>query len=263
MGLPPIRRSVTSHKVTPKEPENDAARTKPQPPSVVCERFKIEGNNYFRGGKFELAEHAYSKAIEALKSNPIPWANRAQARLKLKKFKKAEEDCDRCLQLDPEYTKAIFRRGCARQGSKQYAKAILDFEELLRRNPSDAPSQKMLEFCKNKMTSVKKNSPSRRNKKKSSKKNKKNKKKILIEVIDGEEEEAEEKRNEIEDVVMKPEPKKNVEKKKNIVPIVEKSTIREKQKKKVAIPVQISKKKKKKLQFQGKFQKKKKKKKKK
>merc|ERR1711879_618052 len=88
MGLPPIRRSVTSHKVTPKEPENDSARTKPQPPSVVCERFKIEGNNYFRGGKFELAEHAYSKAIEALRSNPIPWANRAQARLKLKKQRK-------------------------------------------------------------------------------------------------------------------------------------------------------------------------------
>merc|ERR1711879_960966 len=169
MGLPPIRRSVTSHKVTPKEPENDAARTKPQPPSVVCERFKIEGNNYFRGGKFELAEHAYSKAIEALKSNPIPWANRAQARLKLKKFKKAEEDCDRCLQLDPEYTKAIFRRGCARQGSKQYAKAILDFEELLRRNPSDAPSQKMLEFCKKKRPPGKKIPPPKKKKKKKKK----------------------------------------------------------------------------------------------
>jgi len=185
--LPPVRGSVKH--VVQKEEEKEgeivdnAKRTKPEPAAVVCERFKIEGNNYFKGKNFDLAVEAYSKAINALESNPIPWANRAMARLKLKQFKLAERDCSKCLELDPNYVKALYRRGQARQGSKKWALASEDFQQILKqsgKNDNSAKNAKVqLEFCQKQLRKTEKGAA------KSKKKNSK-KKKIMIEVVDDE-----------------------------------------------------------------------------
>jgi len=187
--LPPIRGSI-NQKVEPKVMEDgeggeeNVARTKPLPAGVVCERHKIEGNNYFKRNEFELAIDSYSKAIKALPTNPIPWANRAMARLKQKQYKLAEKDCNECLKLDATYVKAYYRRGQSRQGLKKWSLAIEDFQQVLKLNSKDKNAEKMLVYCQKQLTK----SGGLAGKKKATKVAKK-KKKILIQMVDDDDEE--------------------------------------------------------------------------
>lgn len=186
-NLPPVRGSI-NQKVEPKAMEDgdmkeeNVARTKPLPAGVVCERYKIEGNNYFKCNEFDLAIDSYSKAIKALPTNPIPWANRAMARLKQKQYALAEEDCNECLYLDATYVKAFYRRGQSRQGLKKWGLAIEDFQQVLKLNAKDQNAQKMLAFCKRQLTR-----PETKTSKKTAKPEKK-KKRILIQMVDEDEE---------------------------------------------------------------------------
>ena len=54
--------------------------------------------------------------------NPILYANRAMAYLKIESLEKAEEDCNVSLKLDSTYVKAWSRRGLTRFKRGKYAK---------------------------------------------------------------------------------------------------------------------------------------------
>ena len=51
------------------------------------------------------------------------------------KQRKSEEcikDCDRALELDPSYTKALLRRAKCYMESEQYEEAVRDYEKVLK-----------------------------------------------------------------------------------------------------------------------------------
>ena len=60
------------------------------------------------------------------------YANRAMARLKLKQYKRACDDCTSALNLDARYLKAWQRRATAYREMGQHCEALRDFEEALR-----------------------------------------------------------------------------------------------------------------------------------
>ena len=58
--------------------------------------------------------------------------NRATVSAKQKKSDECIKDCDRALELDPSYTKAMLRRAKCYMESEQYEEAVRDYEKVLK-----------------------------------------------------------------------------------------------------------------------------------
>ncbi len=90
-----------------------------------AEKFKAEGNEYFKGNvrwlklvvsnhktnplhsehKFEEAITAYTQAIQFDENNSVYWSNRAFCHLKMENYGAAEIDATKAIEIDPRYTK--------------------------------------------------------------------------------------------------------------------------------------------------------------
>lgn len=69
----------------------------------TANRHKERGNQAFRSGRHDEAVRCYSRAIEALPTEPTFYSNRAAALLKLMRFAEAKADCDRALELGKDF----------------------------------------------------------------------------------------------------------------------------------------------------------------
>jgi len=67
---------------------------------------------------------------------------------------KAEMDCTRALEIDPQYSKAISRRGMTRHRRGKYREAIDDFEQALLLTPGDAALAQLLKQSRAKFHEV-------------------------------------------------------------------------------------------------------------
>jgi tetratricopeptide (TPR) repeat protein len=101
---------------------------------------KNKGNECFKGGEPEEAMHYYSRALALIDDDHeqacVLWANRAMAALKVGLLERAEDDCTRAIQLNPDYHKARLRRGMTRHKRGRYAGAVEDFDWLIKANTS-------------------------------------------------------------------------------------------------------------------------------
>ena len=95
---------------------------------AMAEREKQKGNECFREGDFSRAAQYYTRSLEYRPAAPLVLCNRAQARIKLKQFDFAVEDCDAALRGDAKLVKAWVRRATARVALGQFAEAIPDLE---------------------------------------------------------------------------------------------------------------------------------------
>ena len=97
-------------------------------------REKEKGNELFKAREYRSAIEAYDVSIALDAANPAPFANRAAAYMKLRRWSDAARDCDAALALDPEHFKALLRRGaCALEANEQdsvdaASEALRDFE---------------------------------------------------------------------------------------------------------------------------------------
>ncbi|KAF9010505.1 phosphoprotein phosphatase [Cyathus striatus] len=109
-------------------------------------RLKAEGNKAFAGPltlflqlahDFPAAARLYSEAIEKNPHEPTIWCNRAYARMKLEEYGYALSDASHAIKLDPQYTKAYYRRAtCYMQILKPQA-AVQDFKRVLAIEPKN------------------------------------------------------------------------------------------------------------------------------
>lgn len=94
-------------------------------------QFKVDGNKFFRSGKFKDAIDLYDKAIVAC---PVDqklelatfYQNRAAAYEQLKKWKSVILDCTRALELNPSYIKAMTRRAKAHESLDDLKSSLED-----------------------------------------------------------------------------------------------------------------------------------------
>lgn len=102
-------------------------------------QYKREGNAAFGTSSFEQARDSYTKA---LRYSPLAtqvdattiatlFVNRAAALHALEQHVAATRDCSRAIKLQPEYSKAWYRRGRAWAGLHWYKNAIEDLEKAL------------------------------------------------------------------------------------------------------------------------------------
>jgi len=97
----------------------------------LAEEERVKGNECFSKGEFPNAVKHYT---EALKRNPDDakiYSNRAAAYSKLMEFNLALKDCDKCVELSPDFIKGHLRKGHVCIALKNYSKAEEAFQRAL------------------------------------------------------------------------------------------------------------------------------------
>lgn len=79
----------------------------------MAARARNRGNDLFSSGKYSEASSAYGEGLKYDASNPVLYCNRAVCWSKLGLWEKSVEDCNQALRIQPNYTKALFRRAAS------------------------------------------------------------------------------------------------------------------------------------------------------
>lgn len=103
---------------------------------------KEDGNAHFKSGRYQQALDVYTSALEIDPSNKGTNSkilnNRAMCYSKLKEYRKATEDCDKAIQLDPSYTKARKTRAKALGESGDWEEAVRAYKDIQQSSPEEA-----------------------------------------------------------------------------------------------------------------------------
>uniref|UniRef100_A0A665VJ51 peptidylprolyl isomerase n=1 Tax=Echeneis naucrates TaxID=173247 RepID=A0A665VJ51_ECHNA len=123
---------------------------------------KVKGTQYFKEGKYKQASVQYKRIVSWLehesglleedekKAKALRLAahlNLAMCFLKLNEPNQALENCDKALQLDGSNEKALFRRGEAFFGMKEYDKARDDFQRVVQLYPANKAAKSQVGLC--------------------------------------------------------------------------------------------------------------------
>lgn len=109
-------------------------------PNADAVKLKEEGNAALRRGDAESALRFYDASLELEPRNAIVLNNRAQAHSNLGKWENALKDTGKCLAIESDNTKALFRSGIAklnlRPGDRSGIEdALADFQRAMSLNP--------------------------------------------------------------------------------------------------------------------------------
>jgi len=133
-GVKEVAKEVVEEKVQAAPVE--AVEEVPSDPFEAAVAAKNRGNKYFRGGRYELAIRCYSEAIAGCpEGRAIDLAtfyqNRAAAHDQLDDLESVLEDCDRAVQLNSKYVKALDRRAkTTRKQAMQVENYVIQVEKL-------------------------------------------------------------------------------------------------------------------------------------
>ncbi|KAK9464549.1 mitochondrial precursor protein [Lipomyces arxii] len=89
-------------------------------------QYKNAGNAEFRKKSYEKAIDLYTKAIQC-SPDAVFYSNRAACYTAQEKWEKVVEDTSAALEMDPEYLKALSRRGTAYEKLQNYSEAVVDY----------------------------------------------------------------------------------------------------------------------------------------
>jgi len=76
-------------------------------------RARSRGNDLFSSGKFSEACSAYGEGLKYDNSNYVLYCNRAICWSKRGLWEQSVQDCNQALNIQPNYTKALFRRAAS------------------------------------------------------------------------------------------------------------------------------------------------------
>ncbi|CAG9822976.1 unnamed protein product [Phaedon cochleariae] len=96
-----------------------------------AQRYKTEGNEMFKRGKYDEAISLYNKAIDTIPEEfktdlATYYQNRAAAYEQLKKWSSVISDCTKAIELNNRYEKALYRRAKAEEMIKDWVHALDD-----------------------------------------------------------------------------------------------------------------------------------------
>uniref|UniRef100_A0A2R5LG15 peptidylprolyl isomerase n=1 Tax=Ornithodoros turicata TaxID=34597 RepID=A0A2R5LG15_9ACAR len=132
--------------------------------SGIC---KSKGTNFLKAGKYELALQYYKRAVDLLEHEEnlegekkekrdalmlANYLNTALCHLKVDNFHDTIAACTSALALDPKNEKALFRRGQAYVGTKEFDVALKDFEQVLKVDANNKAARNQLSICQTKLS---------------------------------------------------------------------------------------------------------------
>jgi len=112
---------------------------------LEADTYKEEGNKLVRLLEYDNAIHYYEKAILTYATEPIYHANLAFCLLRKERYTECIESCTTAIQLNPECTKAFFRRAQAYESLNEVAKAIEDIQRVIQLEPQIPAHKRDLE----------------------------------------------------------------------------------------------------------------------
>ncbi|XP_069567214.1 peptidyl-prolyl cis-trans isomerase FKBP4 [Brachyistius frenatus] len=123
---------------------------------------KEKGTQYFKEGKYKQASVQYKRIVSWLehesglsaedekKAKSLQLAahlNMAMCFLKLQEPNQALENCNKALELDASNEKALFRKGEALFGMKEFDRARDDFQQVVQLYPANKAAKSQVVFC--------------------------------------------------------------------------------------------------------------------
>ncbi|KAG1053454.1 hypothetical protein G6F43_004473 [Rhizopus delemar] len=112
-----------------------------------AEQVKNEANMLFKEKRFPEAIKKYTEAIELNDKVASYYTNRAFCHLKLESYGYAIADSDKALEVDPNFTKANYRRASANMALGKFKEALKDLKVVSKRAPADKDAKSKLDEC--------------------------------------------------------------------------------------------------------------------
>ena len=112
-------------------------------------KLKLEGNDFVKVGKHDLAIEKYNECIKIDPSKPVAYANRAQCFMSTNRHNEAKKDCDEALELltsDPDeglQIKVFYRRCSIQKSLKNYKAALDDLAKVMKARPNNESYSKL------------------------------------------------------------------------------------------------------------------------
>jgi stress-induced-phosphoprotein 1 len=91
---------------------------------VLADTAREKGNELFKSQQFADAVKHYTESIKRNPFDPRSYTNRATCLIKLMALPEADKDCDKAIELDPEFTKAYIRKASILFAKKDYMKCV-------------------------------------------------------------------------------------------------------------------------------------------
>jgi stress-induced-phosphoprotein 1 len=111
----------------------------------AVEELKAKGNKAFADKKYEQAITFYSDAIDMDDGNYTLYSNRSGSYCALRKYRQAEADARKVIQLKSDWARGHTRLGAALEGLGKWDDAVKAYEQALTLDPGNANIQADLE----------------------------------------------------------------------------------------------------------------------
>ncbi|KAI4904545.1 hypothetical protein NFI96_029606 [Prochilodus magdalenae] len=112
------------------EKDAEERRKRRQVKEELAKALKEKGNKAFALGDYEVAVKFYTEGLEQLRDMQTLYTNRAQAYIKLKKYKEAISDCEWALKCNDKCIKAYVHMARAHLALKNFTESRLCYEKI-------------------------------------------------------------------------------------------------------------------------------------
>lgn len=103
----------------------------------IADEEREKGNQYFKEQKYPEAIKHYTEAIKRNPKDPKVYSNRAASYTKLGAMPEGLKDAEKCIELDPTFSKGYTRKGAVQFFMKEYEKALETYQEGLKHDPNN------------------------------------------------------------------------------------------------------------------------------
>ncbi|CAA0820581.1 Hsp70-Hsp90 organizing protein 3 [Striga hermonthica] len=101
----------------------------------IADEEREKGNQHFKEQKYPEAIKHYTEAIKRNPKDPKAYSNRAACYTKLGAMPEGLKDAEKCIELDPTFSKGYTRKGAVQFFMKEYEKALETYQEGLKHDP--------------------------------------------------------------------------------------------------------------------------------
>ncbi|KAG8476772.1 hypothetical protein CXB51_030761 [Gossypium anomalum] len=108
----------------------------------IADEEREKGNECFKQQKYPEAVKHYTESLRRNPKDPKAYSNRAACYTKLGALPEGLKDAEKCIELDPTFSKGYTRKGAVQFFMKEYDKALETYQEGLKH---DAHNQELLD----------------------------------------------------------------------------------------------------------------------
>ncbi|KAK4769618.1 hypothetical protein SAY86_027768 [Trapa natans] len=103
----------------------------------IADEEREKGNECFKQQKYPEAVKHYTESLRRNPKDPKAYSNRAASYTKLGALPEGLKDAEKCIELDPTFSKGYTRKGAVQFFMKEFDKALETYQEGLKHDPNN------------------------------------------------------------------------------------------------------------------------------